>query len=44
MIVVVGNKIDSKEDRKINYDTAHEKFKGLDVKYYEVSAKTGENI
>lgn len=41
LIFVIGNKLDLNEERVIDYDAAHEKFKEFGVEYVEVSAKTG---
>lgn len=43
-IVVIGNKLDLGEERKVEKDTAVEKFRDMGIKYYEMSAKTGENV
>jgi Ras-related protein Rab-6A len=44
MMVVVGNKLDLIEERKVSYEVAKEKVQELGAKYFEGSAKTGENI
>jgi Ras-related protein Rab-6A len=44
VIVAVGNKLDLKEERKVNHDSAKAKFADLGILYFEVSAKTGENV
>jgi|JI10StandDraft_1071094.scaffolds.fasta_scaffold4972020_1 hypothetical protein len=41
MIVIIGNKLDLVNERLVKYETANEKFKGLGLKYYELSAKSG---
>ena len=43
-IVLVGNKNDLQEDRKIKTETGQSKAKQLSVPYMEASASTGENV
>ena len=42
--VLVGNKIDDVENRKINKEEGEEMAKECGISYFECSAKTGENI
>eukprot|EP01084_Bolivina_argentea_P008864 16570_1 len=42
--MLIGNKIDLKEKRVISYDTALQLANQKEMKYFEVSAKTGENV
>lgn len=42
--MVIGNKLDLKPDRKVDHDTANQKFADMGIKYSEVSAKSGENV
>ncbi len=41
IIVGIGNKLDLKDERKVDHDVAEQKFKELGIKFYELSAKTG---
>lgn len=43
-VVVLGNKYDQKENRKISKESAIEYSKSINSEYFEVSALTGENI
>ncbi len=43
-VILVGNKIDLVEQRKISYDEAKSKAKELALPYFETSAKTKENV
>ena len=43
-LVLVGNKIDLQQDRKINKETAEEFARQYGMDFYEVSALSGENI
>lgn len=42
-IIIVGNKCDIKEGRKVTYQQAEDYAKSLGAKYYETSALTDEN-
>ena len=42
--ILVGNKIDKEEDRKISESEAREMARLNDMKYYEASAKQNLNI
>jgi len=42
--VLLGNKSDLKEDRKVTAEEANIYSKGINMQYYDSSAKTGENI
>jgi Ras-related protein Rab-6A len=42
--LLVGNKIDLKEQREVSEEEGKSKAKELGVIYYEVSAKTGDNL
>ena len=42
-VIIIGNKIDIKE-REIKTEDAKEYCQGLGFKYFETSAKTGENV
>lgn len=42
--LLVGNKIDLKEQREVPEEEGRNKAKELGVIYYEVSAKTGDNL
>lgn len=42
--IIVGNKMDKKEDRQVTAEEAQKKAKNYHVKYIETSAKTNENI
>ncbi|EGR30614.1 ras oncogene family protein, putative [Ichthyophthirius multifiliis] len=44
IICLVGNKTDMQDKRQIQYADGLQKSKELDVKYFEVSALSGENI
>jgi putative ribosome biogenesis GTPase RsgA len=44
LLIVVGNKLDLKEEKKVSDEAIREKFTELGIKHFEVSAKTGENI
>jgi GTPase SAR1 family protein len=44
MIIVAGNKLDLNDNRRIDYQVATAQFQELEVRYFEVSAKTGENV
>ena len=43
-IVLVGNKIDDEEHRKITTEQGESMAKEFDIMFFECSAKTGENI
>ena len=43
-MIVIGNKKDCKNQRKVDYEILEEFGKKNNVKYMEVSAKTGEGI
>jgi small GTP-binding protein len=43
-VVIVGNKIDQSEERTVSSADAKEKLKYVGSNYFEVSAKTGENL
>ena len=43
-IVLLGNKIDLKNERKISNEEGEEKAKELNLKFYEISAKDNINI
>ena len=43
-IVLIGNKVDLEEERKVKKEDAEEFAKSIGCKYYEGSAKTGLNI
>jgi Ras-related protein Rab-1A len=43
-LILVGNKIDLKDERKIKLQEGNELAEGLSLSYIETSAKTGENI
>ncbi len=43
-VVIVGNKIDQSEERAVSRSDAREKLKYVGSRYFEVSAKTGENL
>ena len=42
--ILVGNKIDLENNRNINKENIEKKAKELNMKYYETSAKTGQNV
>ena len=42
--ILVGNKIDLKNNRKINKEKSNNKAINKNLNYYETSAKTGENV
>jgi len=42
--LLIGNKIDLKDVREVTAEEGRQKAKELGVIYYEVSAKTGENL
>ncbi|EGR32356.1 Ras family protein, putative [Ichthyophthirius multifiliis] len=42
--VLIGNKIDMKQIREISQQQAEEKGKMLNMLYFDISAKTGENV
>jgi GTPase SAR1 family protein len=42
--ILIGNKIDLNDEREVNDNEGKTKAKELGLLYYEVSAKTGENI
>ena len=44
MLYLVGNKIDSTEERVISFEEGIQKSKEFNVSFQEVSAKTGDNI
>jgi GTPase SAR1 family protein len=43
-VVIVGNKIDQAGERAVSASDAREKLKYVGSRYFEVSAKTGENL
>ena len=43
ILILVGNKIDC-EDREVDKSEGEELANKLNIKYYDCSAKTGENI
>ena len=43
-LILVGNKIDLVEDRKVTAEEGEEIAKKLNLSYFETSAKTGENV
>ena len=43
ILILVGNKIDC-EDREVDKSEGEELANELNIKYYDCSAKTGENI
>ena len=43
-MVLIGNKSDLKDKREVNYEEGHELAEKFGIKFYETSAKTGENI
>lgn len=44
LITLVGNKLDLKEERQVSEDSARAFANELGLLYFEVSAKTGENV
>ena len=44
IVVIVGNKVDKKQDRVVKTKNSKEYAESVDAIYVEVSAKTGENI
>ncbi|MHA2059529.1 MAG: hypothetical protein ACW976_01960, partial [Candidatus Ranarchaeia archaeon] len=42
--IILGNKIDLKEERVIGVREAKKMAKNLGSKFYETSAKTGDNV
>lgn len=44
LIILVGNKTDEDEKRKVTLKDAEAKAEELEVKFVETSARTGENI
>ncbi len=42
--IIIGNKNDLVEERVVSYNSAVELAKKYDFDYFEVSAKTGENV
>ena len=44
LIYLVGNKIDKKENRKVNTEDGKKLADGFGVPFFESSAKTGENV
>lgn len=44
IITLVGNKLDLQNERKISEETARKLSTELNLQYFEVSAKTGENV
>ncbi|MHA2182645.1 MAG: Rab family GTPase [Promethearchaeota archaeon] len=42
--IIIGNKIDKKDERLISFEEAKEKSKSYNVQYMETSAKSNENI
>lgn len=43
-IWIVGNKIDLESSRIVGADKVKEKFRDINFNYFEISAKTGENV
>ena len=43
-IIIIGNKIDCKDEREVNFQEAENFWKEQGYPYFETSAKTGENI
>merc|ERR1712110_399085 len=43
-IMLVGNKCDMTNKRKVAYSTAHDYADGLDIPFYEASAKNSSNV
>ncbi|KAM3134945.1 hypothetical protein pb186bvf_012945 [Paramecium bursaria] len=43
-VILIGNKIDLQENRKVKYIQAQELALRLKIKYFETSAKTGEQV
>ena len=43
-LVLIGNKVDLKENRKVSYEEGKSKAEENGMIFYETSAKTGENI
>ena len=43
-IIIIGNKIDCKDEREVNFKEAENFWKEQGYPYFETSAKTGENI
>ncbi len=43
-VILIGNKSDLKDKREVNYEEGHELAEKFGIKFYETSAKTGENI
>lgn len=44
VIVVVGNKLDKKEDRLVTFEEASKEANEIGAAYLETSAKTGQNV
>ncbi|EAX91137.1 small GTP-binding protein, putative [Trichomonas vaginalis G3] len=44
IIYLAGNKCDLTDERQVSYDKAQKYAMDHDMKYYEVSAKTGQNV
>ena len=44
ILMLIGNKYDLKDNRKISYDDANILSQRFNISYYEVSAKNGNNI
>ena len=44
ILMIIGNKYDLNENRKISYDEANILSQRFNISYYEVSAKNGNNI
>ena len=44
VVVLIGNKIDIKNRREVNQNTAKEFAKSRGYQYYEASAKTGQGV
>jgi len=42
--VIIGNKLDKSNERRVKFEDANEKAKKHNVRYIETSAKTGNNI
>ena len=42
--VIIGNKLDKSDERRVKFGEANEKAKKYNVRYIEASAKTGNNI